>query len=315
MKVVRFPLAALVCLSLAAASCGSGENDGASGAPRTASVVADDFPVTVAAANGTVRVDERPEAIVSLSPTATEILFEVGAEDQVVAVDDQSNYPSEAPTSELSGFEPNVEAIASYEPDLVVLSDDLGGVVKSLDKIAIPVIHQPAAADLNDTYEQIEQLGTATGHVDGSEDLVASMRADIEEIVASVPDFDTAPTFFHELDDTYFTANSDTFIGQAYSLLGLENIADEAKGATAGYVQLSQEYIIDADPDLIFLADTKCCNQNDATVAKRPGWNQIAAVQEGGVVGMDDDIASRWGPRIVDFLRRAAEAVAELDQG
>jgi iron complex transport system substrate-binding protein len=140
------------------------------------------------------------------------------------------------------------------------------------------------------------------------------MRSEIEDVVATVPEFDSAPIYFHELDDTYFTATSDTFIGQVYSLLGLENIADEAKGASSGYVQLSQEYIIESDPDLIFLADTKCCAQDAASVAKRPGWRSIAAVQEGGVVPMDDDIASRWGPRIVDFLRRAADAVAGLQE-
>ena len=103
---------------------------------------------------------------------------------------------------------------------------------------------------------------------------------------------------------------SSTFIGQLYSMVGLENIADEAKGAAGGYPQLSAEYIIDADPDLIFLADTKCCGQSPATVADRPGWDRIEAVERGNVIPLDDDVASRWGPRIVEYLRRIGAAVA-----
>ena len=96
--------------------------------------------------------------------------------------------------------------------------------------------------------------------------------------------------------------------------MGLENIADEAKGAGGGYPQLSAEYIVDADPDLVFLADTKCCGQSPQTVAKRPGWAQIAAVENGGVIPLDDDVASRWGPRVVDYLRQIATAVADVPE-
>jgi iron complex transport system substrate-binding protein len=139
------------------------------------------------------------------------------------------------------------------------------------------------------------------------------MRTDIDEIVASIPPFDEPPTYFHELDDGFFTVTSNTFIGEVYSMLGLENIADKAPNSASGYPQLSVEYIVKANPDLIFLADTKCCNQSAATVEKRAGWDQIAAVRNGGVVELDDDVASRWGPRVVDFLRTVADEVAELE--
>jgi iron complex transport system substrate-binding protein len=105
---------------------------------------------------------------------------------------------------------------------------------------------------------------------------------------------------------------SQTFIGQVYGLAGLENIADEAEGAGTLYPQLSAEYIIDADPDLVFLADTKCCGESADTVAARPGWDQLTAVTGGAVVALDDDIASRWGPRVVNFLETVVEAVVEL---
>ena len=267
------------------------------------------FPVTIRPANGPVEIPERPERIVSLSATSTEILFAIGAGEQVVAVDETSTYPPEAPVTDLSGFDPNVEALVTYDPDLVVMSEDPGEVVASLEELDVPPVVHPAAATFNDAYEQIEQLGQATGHEGKARDLVASMRTRIEEVTASVLPEAEGLTYYHELDDTFFTVTSETFIGQVYGTVGLANIADGAKGASSGYPQLSAEYIIDENPDLIFLADTKCCGITAESVAERPGWDAIDAVRSGGVVPLDDDVASRWGPRVVDFLETVAAAV------
>jgi iron complex transport system substrate-binding protein len=240
------------------------------------------------------------------------MLFAIGAGEQVVAVDDNSNYPRQAPTTKLSGYQPNIEAVAKYTPDLVVISNDPGGLVKSLGELSIPVMLEPAAINLDDTYAQIEQLGAATGQVAEAAHLVATMKSKIQQLVASAPKFDHPLTYYHELDQTYYTVTSSTFIGQIYGLLGLRSIADQARGAASGYPQLSAEYIIKADPDVIFLADAKCCDQSATTVAKRPGWDQIGAVRTGAVVRLDDDIVSRWGPRVVDFLQSVAPALARL---
>jgi iron complex transport system substrate-binding protein len=306
--VLDRPLAALaaVLLALALVSCG-GDDDDIAAAPSTSSAATETtaapaFPVTVEADNGPVTLEEKPDAVVSLSATATESLFAIGAGDQVIAVDDQSNYPAEAPVTDLSGFQPNVEAIAGYEPDLVVAAYDPGGLVDGLEKLDIPVLLQDAAPDLEAAYEQIETLGAATGNVDGATEVVESMRSEIEELASSATGAAGA-TVYHELGPDFFTATSDTFIGSVYELLGLENIADEAGDeASGGYPQLTAEFIVDANPDLIVLADTKCCEQTAATVAKRPGWKQIDAVAAGHVVEADDDVASRWGPRTVDFV-------------
>jgi iron complex transport system substrate-binding protein len=298
----------IAAILLLLASCG--ESTVPQGPPNEEPSPAASFPVTIDAANGAVSIAEPPKRIVSLSPTATEMLFAIDAGEQVEAVDDQSNYPPDAPMTDLSGFEPNVEAIVSYEPDLVVYSTEPGDLGTALEDLGIPALQQPAATTLDDVYEQIEQLGLATGNVSEAEAVVERMRAEIRSIVASIePPFEPV-TYYHELDDTYYSVTSSTFIGQLYSLVGLENIADEAKGAGGGYPQLSAEYIVAADPDLIFLADTKCCGQSSRTVSKRPGWDRIAAVENGGVIPLDDDVASRWGPRVVDYLRRIAEAVA-----
>jgi iron complex transport system substrate-binding protein len=290
---------AVVFFALFASACGGGS----SGSPaRSSSETASGFPATV----GKTVIEARPERIVSLSPTATEMLFAVGAGDQVVAVDDQSDYPPEAPTTDLSAYEPNIEAIAGYEPDLVVASD--GGALKSLADLEIPLLVQPAAADLDDAYAQIEELGTATGHEDEAAAEVDRIRSRIDEILADAPETDDEPSYYHELDETYFTVTSETFIGQVYALAGLHNIADEADKAGTGYPQLSAEYIVEADPDYVFLADSECCGQTPERVARRPGWDQITAVQRGAVFDVGDDVSSRWGPRVVEFLEIVVDA-------
>ncbi len=307
-------MALLAPLLLLLAACGSDDGAGPASAPATGDAGATDsaFPTDIVADNGDVTVDERPERIVSLSPTATEILFAVGAGDQVIAVDDQSNFPPEAPMTDLSGFTPNIEAIASFEPDLVVVSGDPGDLVAGLEALDVAAVLFGPAVTLDDTYRQIEVLGTATGHGDDAAEVVTAMKADIEDLVASAPDREVPLTYYHELDDTLYSATSSTFIGQIYSLAGLENIADVADAAGGGYPQLSAEYIISEDPDLVFLADTKCCGQSAETVAARPGWDQITAVRTGGVHELDDDIASRWGPRVVDFLRVVMDATTAV---
>jgi iron complex transport system substrate-binding protein len=304
----RRALVLLAVATLLGGACSGGERTAPEGRGSPEGGL---FPVTIPASNGDVTLDERPERIVSMSATATEILFAIGAGEQVAAVDSTSNFPPEAPTTDLSAFEPNVEAVVAYDPDLVVISDDINDILASLEAVDVPVIHQPAAQTLDATYWQIDQLGAATGHGAEAEDLVASMRSDIDALVEEVPVFEEAPTFYHELDQTFFSVTSDTFIGQVYDLVGLRNIADEAQGG-GQYPQLSAEFIIDADPDLIFLADAKCCGVTGAKVARRPGWDRLTAVRTGAVVELDDDVASRWGPRVVDFLRVVVQAVSRL---
>ena len=312
------PLGILVAfgLALSLAGCGSEEaperatgSDAASPTSGTSS-----FPVTVEGTNGEVTIDDRPMRIVSLSPTATEDMFAIGAGEQVIAVDDQSNFPPEAPVTELSGFEPNVEAIAGYQPDLVVFATEPGDLGSSLEALGVTALQLDAAPTLEVAYDQIEQLGLATGHAAEAEALVVDMRSRVDELVAGA-DPSAGLSFYYELDDTFYSATSKTFIGQLFELLGLENIADPAGKGSGGYPQLSAEYIIEADPDLIFLADTKCCGQSPETVAERPGWDEIAAVTHGGVVPLDEDVAQRWGPRVVDLLGEIASAAdaAEAD--
>jgi len=266
----------------------------------------------VKAADGVVTIAKRPTRIVSLSATATEDLYAVGAGKQVVAVDSYSTYPPQAPRTHLSGFTPNIEAIAKYRPNLVLIDTDANHIVRQLGKLGIPVLVEPPAANLTSVYAEITQIAKATGHAQAADRVTSNIRRKVAGIVRSVPHPSTPLRVYHELDQHYYSATSHTFIGQMYKLLGLVNIADKAKGSGT-YPQLSAEYIIASNPDLIVLADTVCCGQTRATVAARPGWSDIAAVKTGEVVPVNDSIASEWGPRIVLFLKAVASAVKTLE--
>ncbi len=270
------------------------------------------FPVTIVTADGKVKVSKKPRRIVSLSPTATETLFAIGAGKQVIAVDDQSDYPKSAPKTTLSGFTPNVEAIAEYRPDLVIVSYDSKGLISALRKLKITVIHQDAAKSFQGAYQQIRQLGMATDHLPEATRLVRRMKAKIRRIVDASSEKASRLTVYHELTPDFFSATSSTFVGKVYSALGLRNIADAADSSGTGYPQLSAEYIVSSSPDLIVLADSICCGQKPSTVAARPGWDRVSAVRTGSILRVHDSIASRWGPRLVDFFRALSAALARL---
>jgi len=312
--MIRHLTSLVLAVALIAAACdadsGPSGPETTSPSPETAEATA--FPVTLATAAGNVTIEARPERIVSLSPSSTESLFAMGAGPQVVAVDDQSNHPPEAPTTDLSGFDTSAEGIASYDPDLVVLSFDPGDLLAGLEALGVPAILHPAAATVADAYGQIEQLGSATGRTEEAAALVGSMGAELDEIVASLPPLPESIVYYHELDPTRFSVTSTTFVGELYGLLGAVSVADPADPDGFGYPQLSSEFILDEDPDVIFLADTKCCGETPDTLGARPGWDALTAVQSGRVYPLDDDIASRWGPRIVLLVESAAAAVADL---
>jgi iron complex transport system substrate-binding protein len=272
-----------------------------------ASTNAPGFPVTVTPTGGkAVTIATRPTHIVSLSPASTEDLFALGAGSQVTAVDKLSDYPSSAPRGDLDAYKPNVEAIAAKKPDLVVVYSDTNNVVAGLEQLKVPVLLLKAATSLDDAYGQISLLGKATGHAAAADKLVSDMKSQIADVVAKAPK--KPLSYFHELSADGYTVTSKTFVGQVYGLFGLRNVADTAGGA-GDYPQLSAEKVVAADPDLIFLADTTCCQQNAATVAARPGWATVKAVRNGNVVMLDDSVASRWGPRVVDLVKAVAAAV------
>jgi iron complex transport system substrate-binding protein len=290
---------ALLLTVLLIAGCG-GDGD----EPATDPATAPGFPVTV----GDLTLETQPTRIVSLSPTATEMLFAIGAGDQVVAVDEFSNYPPGAPITELSGFEINTEAVAAYHPDLVVISS-YAEVIPQFEALSIPVHLAPdTPRTVDDVYRQITDLGALTGQADGAATLVDRMTGDLAALVERAPDRPEPLSYYIEIDETYWTYTSDSLVGSLFEMVDLENIASEPGSVT---IQLTAESIIDADPDLIFLTDA-AFGVDAATVAGRDGWSGIQAVSNDRIVELDTDIASRWGPRIVDLMETVVDAVSRV---
>ncbi|MEM9563218.1 MAG: ABC transporter substrate-binding protein [Actinomycetota bacterium] len=326
-------LALLAALGLVAAACGDDDTSEAADDTSSASASAEsdgdestetamdedavedeaagDFPVTIESDGGTWTIEAAPERIVSLSPTATEILFAIGAGDQVIAADAFSDYPPEAPTTELSGFDPNVEAVTAFEPDLVVIANDANELVASLTALDIPVLVSPAPPDLEQGFDEMAAIGLATGRVDETAEAVASLRAELADAFSDAPD--VPARVYHELDETFFSASSNSFIGAVYAELGASNIADEADTDGFGFPQLTEEYIVDADPEIIVITDQVSYTADD--LAARPGWDQLTAVRAGNIVTVDADIASRWGPRLPQFVIAISEALSTVEAG
>ncbi len=255
-----------------------------------------------------------PKRIISLSPSATETLFAIGAGKQVIAVDDLSNYPSNAPITKLSAFSPNVEALLNYKPDLIVLNADATKALEvkaALEKLKIAVFLEKAPDNLKQAYAEVTALGRATGNLSGAQSTISAMKSRITTAIKSAKKSKPI-TFFHELDNTLYSATSDTFIGKVYKDFNLKNIADPAASAdSAGYPQLQSEYLIKANPRIIFLADAQY-GESITTLATRPGWNGIAAVKNKDVVALPEDIPSRWGPRLADFYEFIAKSISGI---
>ena len=328
-------LAALLPFIMVAAACGTSDDDASSEVVETTvaetpSETTESAPETTAPAADSEAVEEPdaevaddpveeeemvyPSAIISLSPTATEMLYAVGAGDQVLAVDDFSNFPAETADKMpgVSGYDPNVEAIIGLGPDLILTDGTNPDFLEALDRAGIAHWEGPAAVTVDDTFAQILELGAATGHAEEAEALVDELTADLDallERIATLPELETPLTFYHELDSTYYSVTSETFIGSTYTSLGLRNIADLVEEESYGYPQLSAEFILDKDPDIIFLACTIYCGETPESVAARPGWDALSAVAADHVVPLNDDIASRWGPRIIEHMSAVVDSV------
>ena len=243
----------------------------------------------------------KPDRIISLSPTATEMLFAIGAGGNVVAVDSLSNFPKDAPLTNLSALEPNLEAIASYKPDLVIIAFEIGNLKVDLNAVGIEVLMLPATPTVEDALKQILEIGDITGNEENAEKLVVKIRSQIKTISlqrGGKPKF----SVYHELDENYYSPLAWSFLGNIYDILGSKNIVDEADTAKNGYPKLSAEYIMVSNPDIIVTSGLK--NDKQLKFASRAGWNAIKAVQNEAIISVEPDIAGRWGPRLIDFCEQ-----------
>ena len=271
------------------------------------------FPVTVKRSDGkTLTLPAAPKHVVSLSPGATEVIYAIGAEGELAAVDKNANYPDAAnafPTK-VDAYEPNIEAIRALNPDLVIFASDTSGLVAKLDELKVPVLYidiDTTARTVDDVLTQIGLLGQVTGTNDKATALVASLKARVDKVSSALQSLPAGSPLgvYHELDSTYYSASEGTFVGDLYKILKMKNIAGSG---TTTYPQLTQEAIIAANPQVIVLADEAYGVSVDSVKA-RPGWSAIDAVKNNKIFAINADIVSRPGPRIVDALEQLAKDV------
>lgn len=272
----------------------------------------------------------KPSCVVSLSPTATETLFAIGAGRQVQAVDNDSNFPlTGLPKKRVDALNPSVEAVigvcaktatsAHPLPDLVVISYDANNIKENLTALGVHVVEQDAATSVTDATNQILALGRLTGHTATAgvvaRSVTAKIAADVSKVQATASRLHvqaSSISTYYELDPTLYSLTSDTFVGALLHSLGVTNIADAvAQSSDYGYPQLNSEYVVSASPKLIFLADTKCCSVSYQMVANRTGFSSVKAVLNHHVVGLDDDVASRWGPRLGQLMDALTNGVLD----
>ena len=268
------------------------------------------FPVSVQSGDGTVHIAVRPTRILSLSASATEMLYAIGAGKQVAGVDKYSTYPPNAPRTTFTGYETSAEDYLPTHPDLVILAFNTKDLVAQLQKLHIPTLLLPPATTIADAESQISELGAATGHATGAKTAISGINTDVSRVVRSAGDHGRGATYYFEIDQTYYSATSKTFIGALFSRFHMVNIADAASHTGSAYPQLSAECVIKASPDYVFLADTVCCGQSAKTFALRPGFSTLRAVRLGHVIAVNDSVASEWGPHSMEgFVAVIAKAI------
>jgi iron complex transport system substrate-binding protein len=295
MRKARVATVLLVASLLVASLGGAASLPVASAAPNPGG----SFPVSVHSGDGTVGIPSRPGRILCLSASATQMLYAMGAGNQVVGVDKYSTYPPSAPRTKFTGYESSAEDYLYLHPDLVIFAFETGRLIQQLRALHIPALLLPPATTMAGVYSQLAELGAATGHISGARTVTSSLQADLATALHGAGDTGRGKTYYIELDPTFYTATSSTFIGAEFSLFGMRDIANGAGHGTP-YPQISAEYVLKENPDYVFLADTVCCQQDASTFAHRPGFSVLNAVKLHHVIGVNDSVAAQWGPHTIE---------------
>jgi iron complex transport system substrate-binding protein len=257
-----------------------------------------------------VSLDEPAQKVVSLAPSNTEILFSIGAGEQVIGRDEFSDYPAQASNlpSVGGGFgDYNLEAIVDLEPDLVLAAEiNTPEQVKALEDLGLTVYYLPNPTTLDEMYENLLTVAELTAHLPETEELVDDLRNRVSKIESLIETAEDQPTTFYELDATDpsapWTAGSGTFIDTMITMAGGTNIASDMEGQ---YLQISIEELLVRDPQVILLGDA-AFGVTPESLAERTGWSGISAVANDEIFSFDDNLVSRPGPRLVDGLEELA---------
>ena len=253
------------------------------------------------------------QRIVSLSPSVTEILFAIGAGEQVIGRDSFSNYPAEAQSiQDVGGSMGNYsfETIASLQPDLVIAAEiNTPEQVNALEDLGLTVYYLSNPVTLDGIFGLLETVGDLSGHQDEAAALNTELRERVNAVVEKLAGVEEKPVVFYELDGSDpakpWTPGPGTFVDELIRAAGGENAA---AGLTSAWAQISIEELLVQDPDIIVLGDS-IWGMTAEQVADRAGWDTLSAVKEGNIYPFNDDLVSRPGPRLVDGLEELARLI------
>ncbi len=269
------------------------------------------YPMTVKDALGNdVVFKEAPKKIVSLIPSNTEILFALGLDDKIVGVSDNDDYPEAATKKEkVGGMEFNVEKVLSLKPDVVFAHESSAESVKAglqqLRDAGINVFVVKNAANFEETYDTITQIGQITDQKEKADKIVADMKAKVKEVQEKVANVKQRTAFVETSDEPeIYTAGKDTFMEEFFKLANIKNVVDDQ----SGWFKIDSEEIIKRNPDTIIVMYNYVPNIVEK-VKKRQGFDSITAVKNNAVVQVDANLTSRTGPRLAEGLEEVAKAV------
>ena len=243
------------------------------------------------------------QRVVSLSTTHTEIIQTLGGENLLVGIDSFSE--SELPIEKIDAFTVTADELVNLNPDLVIVAFDFNGIIDGLEALNLNYVLLPPARNFDEVYTQIMEIGNIINKSDESIDLVSEMENDVAEIIENFSAQNVK--VFHEIGYTYgiYTVNENSFIGEIYNLLGVDNIANFKEDPFgSGYPEFSEEEILMANPNLIIVGHSDYLNKDLST---RVGWEEITAIQSGNLFFLDENLANNWGTNTVDLLNTLSE--------
>ena len=245
--------------------------------------------------------------IISLSTTHTEIIQSIGAENTLVGVDAFSKV--DFPVEVIDAYTVTAEELVPLNPDVVIIAFDFNGIVEGLEAQEINYVLLPPARNLDDVYAQITNIGEMVNKKSEASSTIRDMKLEINRIINNSNYQDI--TVYHEIGYTYgiYSVNSESLIGEIYNLLGVTNIANsEEDPYGSGYPALSEEMVIESNPDFIVVGHSDYLNKD---LSIRDGWSDISAVQNSRVVFLDDTLASNWGTTTLQLVEVLAATFEE----
>ncbi|WP_404451234.1 ABC transporter substrate-binding protein [Virgibacillus necropolis] len=271
------------------------------------------YPLSVKdSAGNKVVLEEDPTRIVTLIPSNTEIVFALGAGEQVVGVSKHDNYPKQVnEIDRIGGLQINTEKVLSLKPDLVLAhgssAHNLQAAIDQISQAGIPVYVVKNATDFKDVYQTIYSIGKLVNEQEKADSIVTGMKDKLKEIKKKASEITDPKSVFVEVSPApeIYTTGTGTFMNQMFEAIHAKNVAANLEG----WVKINEEAIISLQPDVILTTYGYYTENAVSEVLNREGWEQVPAVKNKQVFDVHSDIVSRPGPRLIKGVEQLAEII------